>query len=75
MSRRHGDSNNHRRNDRHDDRISLPSHLLWRSVLGSPAAYSGSSSRGMYLVLDDDDKDDHNNDPKVHEENVIAGAK
>jgi len=69
-------SDNHR-NDRHDDRISLPSHLLWRSVLGSPAAYSGSSSRGMYLVDDDDNFDggDDHNDPKVHKENVIAGAR
>mmetsp|Transcript_27018 Transcript_27018/g.57888 ORF Transcript_27018/g.57888 Transcript_27018/m.57888 type:complete len:700 (-) Transcript_27018:713-2812(-) len=31
-------------------RRSLPSHLLWRSVLGAPAAWSGSSSRGVYLL-------------------------
>mmetsp|Transcript_5600 Transcript_5600/g.12200 ORF Transcript_5600/g.12200 Transcript_5600/m.12200 type:complete len:239 (-) Transcript_5600:78-794(-) len=31
-------------------RLSLPSHLLWRSVLGAPAAWSGSSSRGIYLL-------------------------
>ncbi|KAL7547822.1 hypothetical protein ACHAWF_011094, partial [Thalassiosira exigua] len=31
-------------------RRSLPSHLLWRSALGGPAARSGSSSRGVYLL-------------------------
>jgi len=33
-------------------RRSLPSRLLWRSVLGSPAAWSGSSSRGVYIMDD-----------------------
>ncbi|KAL3815467.1 hypothetical protein ACHAXA_008517 [Cyclostephanos tholiformis] len=42
-----------------DDRlISLPSHLLWRSLLGSPAAWSGTSSRGLYVQDEDDDIDD-----------------
>ncbi|KAL9189990.1 hypothetical protein ACHAXT_009665 [Thalassiosira profunda] len=31
-------------------RRSLPSHLLWRSALGAPAARSGSSSRGVCLL-------------------------
>ena len=32
--------------------ISLPSQLYWRSTLGTPAAWSGSSSRGAYLMDD-----------------------
>ena len=38
-------------------RLSIQSHLLWRSYLGSPAAWSGSgcNSRGVYLLSDDDD--------------------
>lgn len=32
--------------------ISLPSQLYWRSTLGTPAAWSGSSSRGVYLMDD-----------------------
>eukprot|EP00580_Thalassiosira_gravida_P015246 CAMPEP_0201661052 /NCGR_PEP_ID=MMETSP0494-20130426/3522_1 /ASSEMBLY_ACC=CAM_ASM_000839 /TAXON_ID=420259 /ORGANISM="Thalassiosira gravida, Strain GMp14c1" /LENGTH=728 /DNA_ID=CAMNT_0048139065 /DNA_START=264 /DNA_END=2450 /DNA_ORIENTATION=+ len=39
-------------------RRSMPSRLLWRSVLGSPAAWSGSSSRGVY-VMDDMENDNH----------------
>ena len=35
-----------------EHRISLPSQLYWRSTLGSPAAWSGSSSRGVYLMDD-----------------------
>jgi WD40 repeat protein len=38
----------------------FPSHILWRSCLGSPAAWSssGSNSRGIYLIDDDTDADD-----------------
>jgi len=32
--------------------ISLPSQLYWRSTLGTPAAWSGSSLRGVYLMDD-----------------------
>mmetsp|Transcript_3766 Transcript_3766/g.6973 ORF Transcript_3766/g.6973 Transcript_3766/m.6973 type:complete len:760 (+) Transcript_3766:202-2481(+) len=31
-------------------RRSIPTQLLWRSVLGSPAGWSGSGSRGLYIV-------------------------
>ncbi|KAL7460053.1 hypothetical protein ACHAXS_000521, partial [Conticribra weissflogii] len=37
-------------------RRSLPAHLLWRSILGSPAAWSGSGSRGVYLVDPSDER-------------------
>ena len=46
-------------------RRSIQSHLLWRSFLGAPAAWSGSSSnsRGVYLLDDNvaEDKDDQLN--------------
>ena len=48
-------TNNHEHEVR---RRSLPSHLLWRSILGSSAAWSGSSSRGSYL-LDMNERDIH----------------
>eukprot|EP00984_Skeletonema_dohrnii_P019886 scaffold9604_cov167-Skeletonema_dohrnii-CCMP3373.AAC.10 len=42
--------------------MQIQSHLLWRSFLGAPAAWSGSSSnsRGVYLLDDNfaEDKDD-----------------
>ena len=41
-------------------RLSLPSHLLWRSVLGNPAAWSGSSSRGVCSLDPNDIKDASN---------------
>ncbi len=43
-------------------RRSIQSQLLWRSCLGSPAAWSGSgvNSRGIYLVNDEDNDDDYN---------------
>lgn len=42
---------------------SIQSHLLWRSYLGSPAAWSGSgsNSRGIYLLDHNDDAVDNNN--------------
>jgi WD40 repeat protein len=45
-------------------RRSIQSQLLWRSCLGSPAAWSGSgvNSRGIYLVNDEDINDDDYND-------------
>lgn len=44
---------------RRSRRLSIPSHLLWRSYLGSPAGWSGSgtNSRGVYLIEGDDDDD------------------
>ena len=44
--------------------ISIQSHLLWRSFLGAPAAWSGScsNSRGVYLLLDDNVTEDHQDD-------------
>ena len=47
-------------------RRSIQSQLLWRSCLGSPAAWSGSgtNSRGVYLVNDEDGSDDLMNNGK-----------
>ena len=49
--------------------ISVPSHLLWRSVLGSCASWSGSSSRGV--VLDSHSNESGKSVEKRHTESLI----